>query len=149
MDKWQIVYYEDEYNYSEIEVFLNSLSISSRSKVLSWISLLEEKGPTLPRPFADLLEDGIHELRIKVQGENERILYFFLYKHYIILTHQFAKHVKKVPKAEIKKAQKCRDDIQKRYKNEKELIAFIEKQVKQGVGKNENSPAISKRTVKK
>ncbi len=30
--------------------------------------LLEEKGPPLPRPYADLLTDGIHELRVKLSG---------------------------------------------------------------------------------
>ena len=50
----------------------------------------------------DLLQDGIHELRIKLSGVQVRILYFFCYKDIIILTNIFDKHTDRVPKSEIK-----------------------------------------------
>jgi phage-related protein len=76
---------------------------------------LEIHGPNLPRPYADLLEDGIHELRIKLSGEQIRIIYFFCYKEFIILTHAFRKHTDKVPKNEIAKAKNCRNDFLSRF----------------------------------
>jgi phage-related protein len=72
-------------------------------------------GPILPRPYADILEEGIHELRIKLSGNQIRILYFFCYKNFIVLAHAIQKTTDKVPKSEIKKAQKYREDFLKRY----------------------------------
>jgi phage-related protein len=92
---------------------------------LAWLEKLEELGPNLPRPYADILTDGIHELRIKLSGNQIRILYFFCFKNFIILTNQFIKNTDKVPKNEIKKAKLRRDDFLKRY-NEKDLKRLIE-----------------------
>jgi len=78
-----------------------------------------ERGPDLPRPYADLLTDGIHELRLKLSGDQVRILYFFCYKEYIILTHVFTKQTDVVPPSEIKRAQKCRDDFLSRFDEKK------------------------------
>jgi hypothetical protein len=39
-------------------------------------------GPTLPRPYADLLKDGIHELRIRLSGDHIRMLYFFCFRKF-------------------------------------------------------------------
>jgi phage-related protein len=111
---WKIIYYEDDKNESEINKFIDGLKPRSKSKVLSWIDILSEKGPNLLRPFADTLEDGVHELRIKLAGNQARILYFFCYKDYIVLTNFFIKKTDKVPAAEILKCKKMRDDFLKR-----------------------------------
>lgn len=115
-EKWTVVYYESSDRKCPVIDFIDSRSKRNQAKILSLISFLEEKGPILPRPYADSLEDGIHELRIKLSGNQVRILYFFCYKEYIILTHAFTKTTDKVPKSEIKKAKKYRDDFLKRYK---------------------------------
>jgi len=121
---WNIIYYETELGECPVKKFIDSRKEHNQAKIFSMLSLLEEKGPTLPRPYADLLTDGIHELRIKLSGDQIRILYFFCYKDYIILTHSFTKATEKVPKSEIKKALKYQDDFLKRYseKKIKELI---------------------------
>ena len=95
--------------------FVDSSSLRNQAKILSLISFLEEKGPNLPRPYADLLEDGIHELRVKLSGDQIRVLYFFCYKNFIVLTHAFTKNTDKIPKSEIKKAQKVREDFLQRF----------------------------------
>lgn len=120
-NKYKVLYYETEKQESYIKDFIDSLDILEKAKVFSWIELLEEKGALLPRPYADLLEDGIHELRIKISGSQERILYFFCYQNFIILTHNFTKNTTKVPKDEIKKAKKLRADFLNRY-NDKKLL---------------------------
>jgi phage-related protein len=79
------------------------------------------KRPNLTRPYADLLGDGIHELRIKLTGKQVRILYFFCYRQYIILTHSFVKNTDKVPTNAINKAKRLREDFLKRY-NETKLM---------------------------
>ena len=81
---------------------------------MAWIDELEKQGPQLPRPYADLLEDGIHELRIKLSGDQVRIIYFFCFRDIIVLTHAFIKHSDKVPSSELVKAKRFREDFLKR-----------------------------------
>jgi len=57
---------------------------------------------------------GIHELRVKLSGDEIRILYFFCYQDFIVLTHAFQKTTDKVPDAEIRKAKKYRQDFLQR-----------------------------------
>ncbi len=71
-------------------------------------------GPLLPRPYADVLRDGIHELRIKISNGQVRILYFFVFEDKIVLTHPFYKNTSKVPEKEIKKAIQIREEYVKR-----------------------------------
>lgn len=118
---YKIFYYETEQKECYVKNFIDSLDNLEKAKVFSWIELLEEKGALLPRPYADLLEDGIHELRIKISGYQERILYFFCYQDFIILTHHFTKSTNKVPKSEIKRAKNLRKDFLNRY-DEKKLL---------------------------
>ena len=118
INKWNIIYYEQNQR-SEVFDFVESQKNSNKAKLLSWLSILEEKGPLLPRPYADILDDGIHELRIKLSGKQVRILYFFCYKDFIILTNCFNKKTKKVPKKEIAKAKMFRDDFLSKYNENK------------------------------
>jgi len=113
--QWRIVYYETNDGRCPVEDFIRNQKTRQRAKILNWIELLEDSGPQLPRPYADLLIDGIHELRIKVSGDQIRILYFFCYGDFIVLTHSFTKHTNRVPPAEIAHAQNCRDDFTNRY----------------------------------
>ena len=111
MDKiWTVIYYETEDGECPVKDFILTRSLNNRAKILNIISLLEKKGPNLPRPFADYLENGIHELRIKLSGEQIRILYFFCYRDFIILTHPLHKTMDKVPKLEIDRAKNYRSD---------------------------------------
>ena len=75
--RWHILYYESTNGQCPIQEFIDGRKERDQAKVLSWISLLEDQGPNLPRPYADLLTDGIHELRIKLSGDQVRALYFF------------------------------------------------------------------------
>ena len=123
---WKVLYYENSEGESALLDFLNKRSDREQAKFLNWINLLEEQGPQLPRPFADILEDGIHELRVKLSGDQVRAMYYFCYKDYIILTHAFIKRQSKVPKKEIKRAQQCRDDFLKRFPTVKKLKEAID-----------------------
>ena len=122
--KWHVTYYVEPDGAKPVEKYINALSINERAKILAFIDNLENKGPDLHRPYADLLEDGIHELRIKMTGTQVRVLYFFCYRDIIILTNVFDKHTDKVPKPEIKLAKKNREDFLKRY-TEQEIRRLI------------------------
>ena len=90
--KWQLFYYVKQDGTKPVEEYIDKLSPGEQAKTLAFIENLKENGPYLPRPYADLLEDGIHELRIKLTGDQVRIFYFFCYKNIIILTNAFEKH---------------------------------------------------------
>ena len=122
--KWQLLYYVKQDGTKPVEEYIKKLSVNERAKILAIIDHLKEKGPDLHRPYADLLEDGIHELRVKLTGDQVRILYFFCYKDIIILTNVFEKHMDKVPKSEIRTAKKNRDDLLNRY-TEQEIRGLL------------------------
>ena len=60
-------------------------------------------GHELRRPEADLLRDGIHELRVSYQGMNYRILYFFHGNIAAVVSHGIVKE-RAVPPIEIERA---------------------------------------------
>jgi len=112
--EWKVIYYSEQNGSEPVKEYIDNLSLRERAKTLAFIGLLEEKGPGLPRPYADLLEDGIHELRIKLKGTQVRILYFFCYQNIIVLTNAFHKRSDKVPIEQIKLAKENRKDFLRR-----------------------------------
>lgn len=108
--QWDVEFYSDSDGNCELDKWIMKLKISQRDKVIAWIDKLQELGPLLPRPYAGMLRDGIHELRIKVSSNQIRILYFFVFECRIVLTHPFYKNVSNVPEKEIKKAIQIRDE---------------------------------------
>ena len=65
----------------EFERWWTSLSEDEQVEVSAKVELLEEHGPTLPRPHADRIESSRHsnmkELRGKVNERHLRVLYAF------------------------------------------------------------------------
>lgn len=121
---WHVIYYESPEGESPVMEFIESRSARNQAKILAVIAALEEKGPNLPRPYADLLADGIHELRVKLSGDQMRVLYFFCYKDFIVLTNAFRKNTTRTPEAEIRKAKAHRADFLARM-DEKHLRELV------------------------
>jgi phage-related protein len=67
------------------------------------IELLGEKGYDLRRPSCDFLESGIYELRARYLNVQYRILYGFVGKNMVLLSHGCTKE-SEVPKKDIKRA---------------------------------------------
>jgi phage-related protein len=67
------------------------LPAKAQDKCRVKIQRLSELGHELRRPEADLLRDGIYELRVRLQHVNYRILYFFHGRVAAILAHGLAK----------------------------------------------------------
>jgi phage-related protein len=72
---------------------------------------LAELGHELRRPEADLLRDGIYELRIGLSHINYRLLYFFSGKDAVVVCHGLTKGAK-VPPGEIELAIARRERFQ-------------------------------------
>ena len=67
------------------------------------VERLRDVGHELRRPEVDLLRDGIHELRVSIQGVHHRILYFFYGAAAAVVSHGIVK-ARAVPPREIDRA---------------------------------------------
>jgi DNA-binding XRE family transcriptional regulator/mRNA-degrading endonuclease RelE of RelBE toxin-antitoxin system len=76
--EYEVLFYTKADGTCLTDCFLDSLPIKARAKIEKWIELLEEEGPDLPRPYADVLRDKVRELRVKSGPAHYRLLYFFL-----------------------------------------------------------------------
>lgn len=63
-------------------------------KCLFLLDLLEQFGQELRRPRADLLRDGVYELRTEVRNVNYRLLYGFVGKDVALVAHALVKKAK-------------------------------------------------------
>jgi len=77
------------------------------AKCVVRIRRLGELGHELRRPEADLLRDGIYELRARLGTVNYRILYFFHGRNVAVLGHAITKE-SEIPVIEIKRASERR-----------------------------------------
>lgn len=106
---WHIMFCDEQMAACPVTDFIEACHPKQQVKILRFLSLLEEQGPILPRPYADLLYDGIHELRVKLSGDQIRILYFFCYQKFIIVYYAFIKTSDRVPDKFIRKVIAYRD----------------------------------------
>ena len=93
------VYQESEFEIPLVE-WLDSLPNKVQVKCRIKIGRLQQQGSELRRPEADYLRDGIYELRIGFRGRNYRILYSFVGKDIVLLSHGIVKE-SRVPPVEI------------------------------------------------
>jgi phage-related protein len=91
--------------------WLEKLPAKVRAKCTERIDRLGELGHELRRPEADLLRDGIYELRASYQGVHYRMLYFFAGKAVVVLSHGFTKE-RAVPPREIDQAVKRKNLVE-------------------------------------
>ncbi|MCF7911801.1 MAG: type II toxin-antitoxin system RelE/ParE family toxin [Candidatus Cloacimonetes bacterium] len=116
---WQIFFCDQDDKYCTITDFLESLPTDGQIKVLKFLELLSDNGPSLRRPYSDILYDGIHELRLRIGKIYARILYFFVYGDFIILQSGFQKNTDRTPDRLVKQAVSYRNHFLENYsKNE-------------------------------
>lgn len=110
---YKVIFYKTTRNEEPVARYLKTLDIKVRVKFYKLLKLLENLGPNLKRPYADLLKNKIYELRIKHGSNQYRTLYFFFERDYIVMTHGFTKKTDQVPEVEIKRAEAYRQDFGK------------------------------------
>jgi phage-related protein len=91
MPKWRVVLYCEEDGSVPFMKWFSGLPAHARDKVLVRIERLREPGHELRRPEADLLRDGIHELRATTRGVHYRVLYFFHKQIAAVVAHGVVK----------------------------------------------------------
>ena len=86
-----------------IDEWLKSLPFQVQTKCLFYLERLQNEGHHFRRPVADILRNGIYELRPSIQGVHYRILYFFAGKNVVVVSHGLTKE-SQVPAVEINRA---------------------------------------------
>lgn len=108
---YKVIFYKTSRGEEPVAKYLKTLDIKVRAKFYKILILLENLGPGLKRPYADLLKNKIYELRIKYGSNQHRTLHFFFERNYIVLTHGFTKKTSQVPKMEVTRADAYREDF--------------------------------------
>jgi len=103
LPRTRVVFYRDAEGNVPVLEWLDTLPAKVQDKCVIKIERLQELGHELRRPEADLLRDGINELRIGLAGINYRILYFFQGRIAAILAHGLMKE-QEVPDKDIRLA---------------------------------------------
>ena len=103
MPKTEVVFYCEDDGSAPLLDWLDTLPAKALAKCRVRIERLRELGHELRRPEADLLRDGIYELRVGLGGMNYRMLYFFHGNVAAVLAHGLSKE-RQVPPKDIDKA---------------------------------------------
>ncbi len=103
MPRTRVVFYKDREGNVPVLKWLDGLPPKIQDKCVVKIERLRELGHELRRPEADLLREGVYELRVGGQGINYRILYFFYRQVAAVLAHGLIKE-REVPAKDIGKA---------------------------------------------
>lgn len=91
MPKTRVAFYQEDSDRVPLLDWLDTLPPKAQDKCRVRIERLRGLGHELRRPEADLLRDGIYELRAGLGGINYRILYFFHGRHTAVLCHGLTK----------------------------------------------------------
>lgn len=106
MPKTQVIFYQDRDGILPVISWLQGLrrtNTKAFAKCKVRIERLAELGHELRRPEADLLRDGIYELRARLGSVNYRLLYFFHGRTVAVVAHGLTKE-SAVPDVEIQRA---------------------------------------------
>jgi len=93
MPEVQVVFYAEQDGSAPVLDWLDGLPPKVRDKFIVRIERLADPGNELRRPEADLLRDGVYELRVGHMRVNYRLLYFF-HGRAAVLSHGLKKKPK-------------------------------------------------------
>jgi phage-related protein len=112
---FDLAFFTTERGDSPIDDFIDGLDKKSRAKVAAYLSLLEEEGPNLKRPYADVVRGKIRELRIHYSSNQYRVLYFFHVRDQIVLVHGFSKKTQQLKEKDIELSERRWEDWVRRF----------------------------------
>ena len=119
MPRTEVVLFKEHDESVPLIEWLESIPKKPRAKCVAALVRLEELGHELRRPEADYLRDDIHELRIRFQNVNYRMLYFFHGLKAAVVSHGCTKE-RLVPPKEIDAA----IDRQERFEKDPKKHTF-------------------------
>ena len=98
----EVIIFVDDKGSAPFLSWLDRLSEAPQNKCLERIERLKALGHELRRPHADLLRDGIHELRVRSGRAQYRVFYFF-HDRLAVISHGCRKE-RIVPVMEVNRA---------------------------------------------
>ena len=107
---YEMIYYETSRGEEVVKEFLHGLDLKLQAKVYARLKLLQEEGPDRKRPYADVVEGKIRELRVRLARNQIRVLYFFFHKDQIILLDGFRKKEQVIRPGDIERARRRMED---------------------------------------
>lgn len=106
---YELIFYETARGDAPALEFLLSLEARAQAKADRYFSYLRTQGPDLPRPYADVVQGKIRELRVRFGTQQIRFLYFFEDRS-VILVSGFVKKASAVPVEELERAERRMKD---------------------------------------
>jgi phage-related protein len=106
MPQTRLLFFQDVCGYAPVWEWLKDLRAGNPkayAKCVVRMRRLAEMGHELRRPEADLLRDGIYELRTRLGTVNYRMLYFFHGRNVAVLAQAMTKE-NEIPAIEINRA---------------------------------------------
>lgn len=119
MPRTEVILFKENDKSVPLVAWLESVPKKPQAKCVAALARLEELGHELRRPEADYLRDDIHELRVRFQRVNYRMLYFFHGRTVAVVSHGCTKQ-RAVPKREIDAAVKRMERFRKDPKKHSE-----------------------------
>ena len=110
MPRTKLVLFRDADRTTPLLEWLDELPDKARDTCVVRLARLAELGHELRRPEADLLRDGIYELRASFGGIHYRMLYFFHGSVAAVVSHGLIKE-RAVPPVEIDRAIRRRNQF--------------------------------------
>lgn len=107
---YEVKFYTKPSGESPIKDFLLELDIKARAKIIKYLEMLQQQGPDLKRPYADIVRGRIRELRVEYHSNQHRVLYFFFERDDIILLHAFLKKSQKLKEKDLQLAENRMND---------------------------------------
>jgi len=108
MPRTDIVIYKEADGSVPLIEWLKKETPKVQDKCIALIELLASRGHELRRPYADYLDRGIYELRPTVKHVQYRVLYCFVGRNVVLLTHGLVK-TQEIPARQIDKAIEYRE----------------------------------------
>lgn len=112
MSSVDVIFYKENDEVPAKE-FINSLPRKPLAKGLKLLEELSKQGHELRRPQADILREGIYELRWRDVKVQYRLLYFFHGQGLVVVSHGIQKKSDAVPEIEIDRAIRRKENFQK------------------------------------
>jgi phage-related protein len=100
MPQTRVVLFRDDDGTVPLLEWLDTLPDKVRDKCVTRLRRLQQLGYELRRPEADLLRNGVYELRVGFRGMNYRMLYFFHGTIAAVVSHGLVKQ-REVPPVQI------------------------------------------------
>jgi phage-related protein len=111
MSDWSVEFYSDGDGDSAVLDWYESLDEKTKAKLIWVFQLLETNGIEVGMPYIKPLGDKLYEVRVEVNRNAFRVIYFLYTGRRFILLHGFQKKTQKTPKKELDRAKKYLDDF--------------------------------------